>query len=188
MSTIYKWMDTETAVTGSDVAADDLVLMYDASSKTVKKAAITDIQCGGVVATTAGATTLAVSASSHNGRVIVLNNTAPIAITLPQATGTGNRYRFQLQVAATGTASTISVGNGTDVMQGIMFLLTTSSDNVIGFTTSATSDRISFNGTTQGGVAGAVYEVVDVKTGFFSVRGESPATGTYATPFSASVT
>ena len=69
-----------------------------------------------------------------------------------------------------------------------MFLLTTSSDNLIGFTTSATSDRISLNGTTLGGVIGAWYEVVDVKTGFFAVRGQSPATGTYATPFSASVT
>lgn len=140
---------------------------------------------GSVVNTTA--TSLAVTAALHAGKVVTISSAAPIAVTLPQATGTGNRYRFVMQVAATGTSSTIKVANATDVMQGLVLALTTSSANVIGYGTSATSDTISLNGTTTGGVAGAQYEIVDVKTGFFQVIGYDSPTGSTATPFSASV-
>jgi hypothetical protein len=139
------------------------------------------------VAVTAGATTLAVTQATHGNRVVTLANTAPIAVTLPQATGTGAKYTFQLQQAATGTASTIKVANATDVMQGVSWCLTTSSAAVVGYGTTATDDTISLNGTTKGGVAGDIIEITDVKTGFFSVKMFSSPTGTTATPFSATV-
>ena len=139
------------------------------------------------VAVTAGATTLTVTRATHGNRVITLANTAPIAITLPQATGTGAMYTFQLQQAATGTASTIKVANATDVMQGVSWVLTTSSANVIGYATTSADDTISINGTTKGGVAGDIIEIQDVKTGFFAVKIFCQATGTTATPFSATV-
>ena len=142
---------------------------------------------GGIVATTAGATTLTITAASHAGRTVTLNNTAPIAVTLPQATGTGSRYRFWVGVVATATASTIKVANATDVMAGYAFCVTTSSDNAEGFKTSASSDTISLNGTTLGGVVGDIIDIEDVKTGVFAVRMFTAPTGTEATPFSASV-
>ena len=43
------------------------------------------------------------------------------------------------------------------------------------------------NGTTVGGVVGDVYEIIDVKTGVFSVMALIAPTGTEATPFYASV-
>lgn len=139
----------------------------------------------GVVNTTA--TTLALTAALHGNRTLTVSSAAPIAITLPQATGTGVKYRLVMQVAATATQHTIKVANATDVMQGVQLVLTTASANVIGYATSATSDTITLNGTTTGGVAGSEYEITDIKTGFFQVVGTDYSTGTTATPFSASV-
>lgn len=133
------------------------------------------------------ATTLTVTQAAHGNRVVTVSSAAPLAVTLPQATGSGTKYKFQVQVAATATGHTIKVANGTDVMQGIAWQLTSSSNNTIGFATSATSDTITLNGTTLGGVAGDVIEITDVKTGFFSVLLNTVATGSYATPFSATV-
>jgi hypothetical protein len=62
-----------------------------------------------------------------------------------------------------------------------------SSANVVGYGTSATSDTITLNGTTLGGVVGDIVEITDVKTGFFSVKIFASPTGTTATPFSATV-
>ena len=123
----------------------------------------------------------------HGNRTVTVSSAAPIAITLPQATGTGSVYRFQLQVAATATSHTIKVANGTDVMQGFVTALTTASANVIGYATTSTSDTVTLNGTTLGGVIGDWIEIVDVKTGFFSVRANTQPTGSTATPFSATV-
>lgn len=171
------------------IATGDLIRVYDLSSKSYKYASIDQMRTGAatVVATTAGATTLTITATSHSGKTIVLNNTAPIAVTLPQATGTGNKFRFFVAVAATATASTIKVANATDVMAGFQFTVTTTATNVEGFATSATSDTISINGTTLGGIAGDVITIEDVKTGVFSVIMLSSSTGTEATPFSATV-
>lgn len=133
------------------------------------------------------ATTLTITAASHANRMVTISSAAPIAITLPQATGSGSKYKFQVQVVATATSHTIKVANATDVMQGFVVALTTSSANIIGYGTSATSDTISLNGTTLGGVVGDIVEIEDVKTGFFSVKLFTSPTGSTATPFSATV-
>lgn len=140
---------------------------------------------GAIVNTTA--TTLTVTAASHAGRVVTINSAAAIAVTLPQATGTGNKYEFWIGVAATATSHTIKVSNATDVMAGYSFCVTTSSDNAEGFKTSATSDTITLNGTTLGGVVGDFIQIRDLKTGVFSVMMFAAPTGTEATPFSATV-
>lgn len=141
----------------------------------------------GFVSTTA--TTLSVSAASHAGRVIAVNSAAPIAITLPQATGTGNTFRFVFGVAATGTVSTIKVGNATDNMNGGMAIFDTSATDItaIAFAATATDDTISVDGTTRAGTVGTIIDIIDVKSGLFAVRMTGAATGSYATPFSATV-
>jgi hypothetical protein len=185
MSTIYTFHQECPAAT--DVATNDLVLVYDTSAGVTKSVSQALLVSGasGVVDTTA--TTLTVTATQHAGKIVTISSTAAIAVTLPQATGTGNRYRFNLRVAATATSHTIKVANATDVMSGIVYALTTSSDNVIGYKTSATSDTITLNGTTLGGVIGDWIEIIDIKTGFFQVNMSTAPTGTTATPFSATV-
>lgn len=186
MSTIYAF-DEELAAGSSKLQPTDVMLVHEASTGLKKKltGALIAGSASGVVDTTA--TTLAITQASHAGKLITISSASPIAITLPQATGKGDMYRFQMQVAATGTAHTIKVANSTDVMQGVSWVLTTSSANVVGYATSATSDTISLNGTTTAGVVGDIIEISDVKTGFFSVKLFVQATGTTATPFSATV-
>lgn len=185
MSTIYAFHVNAPAQTA--VADTDAMLIYDATLK--KTSQITpkalNASMGGVVNTTA--TTLTITQALHSNRVVTISSAAAIAITLPQATGTGNKYRFVMSVAATATSHTIKVANATDVMQGVVLALTTSSDNVIGYGTSATSDTITLNGTTLGGVVGDEFEITDIKTGFFQVKGVTSPTGSTATPFSAAV-
>jgi len=186
MSTIYTF-HTECPALAEAPAAGDVVLLYDTSAGATKRMAVDYL--GGLtsapVATTA--TSLTITAAAHAGRTVVVNSTAPIAVTLPQATGTGNKYRFFVGVAATGTASTIKVANATDVMSGCAYCVTTTSTNTEGFACSATSDTISLNGTTLGGVVGDIVEIEDVKTGVFSVKMFTAPTGTEATPFTATV-
>ena len=186
MSTIYTFHEECSALAEAPAASDEL-LIYDASTGRTKNITA-DYLAGAVAAPVATtATSLTITAAAHANRTVVINSTAPIAITLPQATGTGNKYRFFVGVAATGTASTIKVANATDVMAGYAYAVTTTSDNAEAFKTSATSDTVSLNGTTLGGVVGDVVEITDVKTGVFSVMAFTAPTGTEATPFSATV-
>jgi hypothetical protein len=177
-----------TAEPDIDALADaDSWAVYDASGSAIAEATMTQLRAytNSIVNTTA--TTLTVTAALHNGKTITVNSAAPIAITLPQATGTGNKYRFWIGVAATATGHTIKVANATDIMAGVAWMLTTSTDNAIGFKTTATSDTITLNGTTLGGVVGDTIEIIDCKTGVFGVMSYAAPTGTYATPFSATV-
>lgn len=172
------------------VAEEDRFLVFDTSSGRTKSASATDIKVwansgGAAVRTTA--TTLSVTQTQHAGRTVVIAAAAPIVVTLPAASGSGDTYTFYMEVAATGTESTIKVANATDIMKGVVWAATTSSDNAAAFITTATSDSIEMNGTTKGGVAGDLYILRDIKTGLWSVQGYSAPTGTEATPFDATV-
>lgn len=187
MATIYNFQDEMSAATDVDTASDKF-LMYDASAG-VMKTVTPDVlreEMGAIVTTTA--TELTLTAALHAGRTVKVASAAPIAIRLPAATGTGNRYDLVFSVAATGTASTIKC-TGTDDMEAGVAVFDTSATDItaIAFAATATDDTITVNGTTQGGVRGAWVSLVDVETGLWGVRYTSPATGSYATPFSATV-
>lgn len=169
------------------LANEDSFAVRDASASANAESTMTQLRdyLTGLVATTA--TQLTITAALHNMKTVRISSAAPIAIVLPQATGTGDRYRFVMGVVATGTAHTIKVANATDVMQGYAYYLTTSSDNVIGYKATATDDTISLNGTTKGGYVGDTVEIVDINTGVFQVNIIGNATGSTATPFSATV-
>lgn len=186
MSTIYAF-HTECPDLGETIAADDVMLVYDTSTGRTKRVAGAYVGASPVPPINTTATTLTITQAVHGNRLVTVSSAAALAVTLPQATGTGTKYTFQMQVAATATSHTIKVANATDVMQGVSWCLTTASANVVGYGTSATSDTITLNGTTLGGVAGDIVEITDVKTGFFSVKIFASPTGTTATPFSATV-
>ena len=153
----------------------------------VSRSAGTYSLSGGDIPLNTTATTLALTAAAHSERTVTVSSAAPIAITLPASSGSGAKFKLQMQVAATATGHTIKVANATDIIQGIVLALTTTSDAVVGFKTSATSDTITLNGTTLGGVVGDIIELEDVKAGFWSVKMRTAPTGSHATPFSASV-
>lgn len=184
MSTIYTFHEECSAA--SDVANDDEFLMFDTSAgrtKNVTAAVMRQYQGSAVSITTA---TAAITAASHAGKVIVIEAT-PCTLTLPATSGSGNTYTFVVKTAATATESTIKVANATDIMKGIVWAATTTSDNAEAFITTATSDSIEMNGTTKGGVVGDMYILRDVYTGVWNVNGFTAPTGTEATPFDATV-
>jgi hypothetical protein len=134
------------------------------------------------------ATTLAVTATEHGGRIVKISSAAPIAVTLPAAAGTGEIYTFIVNVAATATASTIKVATAsTDIISGCTIIAQTDTAQVNGFISTATDDTITINGTTQGGAKGAKIVLVDIAANTWQCSMQSSASGTVATPFSASV-
>lgn len=114
------------------------------------------------------------------GGVVVVNRAAGSTITLPAATGTGYRYLITTIVDQTGDL--IVAAAGTDVMQGVAM---TDMTGVI-WPTADTTDTITLNGTTTGGLKGTRVELIDVASGIWNVLVVGEASGTEATPFSGS--
>ena len=139
----------------------------------------------GVVTVTAS--TVTVAADAYAGVPIVLDRAAGIAVTLPAATGSGAQYEFILKTTITSNSTTIKVANSSDTMIGPATLFQDAGDTVVGFLASGTSDTITWNGTTTGGIAGAKAVVRDVAANLWHVEVISDASGTEATPFSATV-
>lgn len=169
----------------TDIADDDEILIYDTSAgvpKTITPALLRE-ETGAIVNVTA--TELAVTAASHAGKTVTISVT-PCAITLPAASGTGNRYTFVVLTAATGTATTIAAA-GTDDFEGSVAIFDTSATDItaIAFAATATDDKISMDGTTKAGTRGTRVEIIDVGSGIWSAKMTGAATGSYATPFSA---
>lgn len=186
-ATIANYVDQLSSV--SAPASDDVLIIHDTSAGTPGKvtlAAALSGYTGRVVDTTA--TTLTVTAAAHANRIVTISSAAPIAVTLPAATGTGNTYRFVFEVAATATTSSIKCV-GTDDFAGMLAQFDTSATDITGiaFAATATDDTIAFDGTTRSGVLGTIVELIDVATGHWAGSVRGPATGSYATPFSATV-
>lgn len=138
------------------------------------------------------ASTLAVDANLHAGRTITLNRAAGTAVTLPAASGSGDRYEFLIGTTVASNTTTIKVANATDTMVGTATLAQDSADTVVQFdATAGTDDTITFNGGTTGGIIGARVTARDIKLNgtdaVWLVDVFGTATGTEATPFSATV-
>ena len=81
----------------------------------------------------------------------------------------------------------VQAANATDVMVGSAVFIDDSSDNVVGFETASTSDTITLNGSTIGGVTFSKIVCTVLASGKWKVDVISGCTGTPATPFSAAV-
>lgn len=128
--------------------------------------------------------TAAITDDAYAGQRTLLNRAAGITATLDPATGSGARYEFILMADASGD-QVIQV-TGTDTMMGVAFLGNDSAGASC-FYTADTTDTITLNGTTTGGLKGARVLVDDVASGVYAVMVYSEASGTEATPFSAAV-
>lgn len=180
-------LSSETALAAGSLATNDLFPVQDVSAGALKTVTWDVLWSGSTKAVATTATSLSLTKALHANRTVIVNSTAAAAIVLPQATGTGDRYTIVMGVAATATTSSIAVANATDIMRGVIWAATTTSDNAEAFIASATSDTITLNGTTKGGVIGDMYMITDVATGIFNVQGFTAPTGTEVTPFSAAV-
>lgn len=136
---------------------------------------------GIVTVTTA---TVAITEDGYAGQRIVMNRAAGITATLPAATGSGVRYEFI--GAADASGDQIIQVTGDDTMAGVAYL----GNDAAGascFYTGATSDTITLDGSTTGGLKGWRVIVDDIAADTWAVIVMSEASGTEATPFSAAV-
>jgi hypothetical protein len=131
------------------------------------------------------AATATMVADDHAFRAIVLDRAGGIAVTLPAASGSGDTYTFYVKTTFTSSATIKVVGN--DVMTGFAEILQDAADTLVAFETAADTDTITFNGTTTGGLLGTQVVLVDIAADLWAVSVIGAATGTEATPFSATV-
>ena len=133
--------------------------------------------------TVSTATGLAASGGTPAGKVYEIKLAATHTTTLPAALGSGNVYTFFTSITATGDH--IIQVTTTDIIQGGVAIST----DIAGVTmlTASTTDTITMNGSTTGGVKGSWVRVTDVATGIWMLEGFLASTGVEATPFSAAV-
>ena len=133
------------------------------------------------------AATVQVRAAVHANQTIALARAAGQAVTLPKATGSGAKYKFVVTTAITSNSTTIKVPDADTTFIGNAVAFQDGGDTMVGFEAGATADTVTLDGTTLGGLAGHLVEVEDVDTNVFFVRSMGAATGSEATPFSATV-
>ena len=119
--------------------------------------------------------------------ICTVNAAAGLTLTLPAASGSGAKYMIYIGTTVTSNNVIIQVANASDVMAGLVVSAADAGDTLNGWETASTSDTITLNGTTKGGVKGDRYELIDCAANLWAVNGWSSSTGTEASPFSAAV-
>ena len=128
---------------------------------------------------------LTLNNADHAGRLMRWNIAAGVTITLPAATGSGDRYRFAVNTTVTSAQDRIAV-TWNDTFFGSIIVNTDAdsvADSVVSFTSASGNNQITLNGTTQGGIAGDYLEVTDIGTDRWLVWGTVSAPGTEVTQF-----
>ena len=143
---------------------------------------------GGVQAPVSLTTTpIAIAPATHAGRKIVLNKADGIVVTLPAATGSGAEYHFIVGTTSSGGTYIIKVTTD-DTMKGLALGLDDDGVPANAWAASGTSDTITMDGTTRGGVVGDECILRDIAVDVWQVQCHLQQSGTEATPFSATVT
>lgn len=119
----------------------------------------------------------------HADTLLLLDSTTGRILTLPASTGKGDTYRIYLPTTVS-SGDHVVAALTTDIIQGAVAVAT----DIAGVTcpTTATSDKITMNGSTTGGLLGSYLELRDAKAGQWMVTGTLVSSGSEATPFSAS--
>lgn len=123
----------------------------------------------------------------HSDKPIILDRASGIAVTLPRATGSGARFEIMVGTTITSNSTTIKVDNSTDVYAGRVLQSADGGNTLAVYDTAASDDTITLNGTTTGGLIGDRFLFTDMKAGFWALDAFTSATGTEATPLSATV-
>lgn len=144
------------------------------------------ISGSGSVVTLSSDTTL--TSASHAGRVMLLDKSAGgLTATLPAASGSGNVYKFFVKGTLASGNYIIKVASSDDTMSGVAVVANDDDDSANIFQTASDSDTITLDGSTKGGILGGMVELQDLYSGKYLVKIHQSATGTEATPFSATV-
>lgn len=140
-----------------------------------------------IVTTTAS---LALTEADHDGKTIVVDKADGAAITLPNATGSGARFKVIIGTAITSNSTTIKTSRGADHMFGGCVGSDDDGEGATGYTwkLDASDDTITLNGAATGGEAGDFFVLEDFATNKWHVFGYvKQSGGSEATPFSQTV-
>ena len=129
------------------------------------------------------ASTLTISPALHAGAICNLSRAAGIAITLPNATATGNVYTFFVGTTVTSNTTTITRGTTLDVFSGVV-LQCKAAAALTPIPTASNSNTITLDGSTKGGILGDWIQLADVATNQWTLVMIISSTGTVATPLS----
>lgn len=131
------------------------------------------------------ASTLTLDRDVHSDAAVTVNRAAGTTVTLPASTGKGDVYTLYVGTTITSNSFIVQVANASDIIQGVVHLTT----DIAGTSmpTASTTDTITMNGSTTGGVKGSWVRLTDVATNNWLLEGGLVCTGTEATPFSAAV-
>lgn len=136
----------------------------------------------------AAGSNLAMSEATHEGKIIALDTASGSVVTLPASTGGGAVYRFLITVTATTNSHVIKVANASDEFRGYVIQDSDTATAPNTWWAADNDDTITLNRSSTGLAAqGEYFELVDAVLNHFFVRGYSQASGTEATPFSATV-
>jgi hypothetical protein len=147
---------------------------------------------------------ISLTVASHAGRIVHNDAAGAVTYTLPainanadsavagpgadlnNLSNIGATFEIFASITKTGNL-VVQVANANDVMVGGSKFIDDTSDNMVGFETVATSDTITLNGSTTGGVTFSKITCTAISSTQWKVDVESGCTGTPATPFSAAV-
>jgi hypothetical protein len=173
-------MDILTSIHGKRLGLGkdgSLVLNHGANQTLVPVSKVVDVT----------AATLTVTRDAHAGRLVTLNRAAGVAVTLPDATGSGDEYEFVIGTTITSNATTIKVPDADNTMVGWVSTATTTAGAGLQEAAGGTDDTISMNGTTTGGIVGSYVKVKDIAANLWLVDGKLVGSGVLATSLSATV-
>ncbi|TGR84620.1 hypothetical protein EN866_32965 [Mesorhizobium sp. M2D.F.Ca.ET.223.01.1.1] len=129
--------------------------------------------------------TTALTQRPYANNICVLDSATGRTVTLPASTGKGDVYTVFVKTSVSSGSHVVQVANSTDVLSGALGLVVGVA-GTMGLTAS-TSDTITMNGSTTGGLFGSIMQFTDVAAGFWMLTGSLNGSGTMTTPFSAAV-
>lgn len=167
------------------ISTTELATLDGLTATTAELNRATDISAR-VVTTTA--TALSLTVTQHAERVVLIetNSTVANTFTLPVATGSGAKMTVINNIAQTQGSIVIAANGTTDTLKGMAIIAGSTAADAEAFVTSATSDKVTWNLTTSGGIGpGDSFEAWDTAANVWSVRVFAVGSGSLATPFSA---
>ena len=113
---------------------------------------------------------------------------AGVTVTLPASVGNGDVYTIVVGTTVTSNNDIVKVANTSDSFVGRAIASTdnaTTTNNI--WNVASGNDTITLNGSTKGGYAGDMIQVIDIGSNLFLVNALLKQTAVEATPFSATV-
>lgn len=127
------------------------------------------------------------TSNEHANKITAIDAAAGLTVTLPPASGSGNVYRMFIKTTVTSNTVIMQAPDAATTFAGNAVALQDAADTTVAFETAATTDTVTLNGATQGGLKGHLVTFTDVAADVYLVESIGAATGTEVTPFSAAV-